>query len=67
VPIARPGTVTGLPKKELSQPRVLKMMSGETYPVLKLELVELTLGQCHLQITDKFIWHPVSKVTIISL
>jgi hypothetical protein len=62
VTIDRPGTVTELPKKELSQPHVLKMMAGKTYPVLKVVLVELTLGQCHLQvrvfiteITDKFI------------
>jgi hypothetical protein len=60
--IARPGIVAGLPKKELSQPHVLKMMAGETYPVLVVVLVKLTLRQCHLQIwasiieiTDKFV------------
>jgi hypothetical protein len=48
VTIARPDIVAGLPKKALSQPHVLKMMAGETYPVLKEVLVKLTLGQCPL-------------------
>jgi hypothetical protein len=62
VTIARPDIVAGQPKKKPSRAYVLQTASGETIPVLKEALVELTLGQRALRIwvfiaevTDEFI------------
>ena len=62
VTIARPDMVAGQPEKKPSRACVLQTASGETIPVLKEALVELTLGRRALRIwvfvadvTDEFI------------
>jgi len=62
VTIARPDIVAGKPERKPSRAYVLQTASGETLPVLKEALVELTLGQRALRIwvfvvevTDEFI------------
>jgi hypothetical protein len=40
----RPDITTGLLKSQLSQLYVLQIVSGETFPLLKEALVEVTLG-----------------------
>jgi hypothetical protein len=48
--IARPDTVAGQPERKPSRAYDLQTASGETNPVLKEALVELTLGQWTLRI-----------------
>jgi hypothetical protein len=62
VTIARPDIVAEQPERNPSRAYVLQTASGETIPVLKEALVELTLGQLALriwvfvaEITDEFI------------
>jgi predicted aspartyl protease len=62
VTIARPNMVAGQPERKPSRTHVLQTASGETIPVLKKALVELTLGRRALRIwvfiaevTDEFI------------
>jgi len=43
VTIARPDIVAGIPERKPSRAYVLQTASGETIPVLKEALVELTL------------------------
>jgi predicted aspartyl protease len=58
VTIARPNIVAGQPEKKPSRAYVVQTASGETIPVLKEALVELTLGQRALRI-----WVFVAEVT----
>jgi hypothetical protein len=51
----RPGIIAGLPKIELSLSYVLQIGSGQTFPVLKEGMVELTLG-----------WHPMRTCMFIA-
>jgi hypothetical protein len=44
VTVARPYTVVGLPERKPSRQYVLQVVSGQTIPVVKEALVELTLG-----------------------
>jgi hypothetical protein len=62
VSIARPDIVAGLPVRETRRSYFLKMASGQTIPIDKEALVDLTLGRCALNIwvfiadiTDDFI------------
>jgi hypothetical protein len=43
--IVRPDMVTGQPERRTSRAYVLQTASGETIPVMKEALVELTLGR----------------------
>jgi hypothetical protein len=45
VTIARPDMVVGQPERKPSRAYVLQTASGETIPVLKEALVELSLGR----------------------
>jgi hypothetical protein len=45
MPTTRPDITAGWPKRNQSQCYVLQIASGETLPILKEALVELTLGQ----------------------
>jgi hypothetical protein len=58
VTIARPDIVAGQPERKPSRPYVLQTASGETIPLLKEALVELTLGRRALRI-----WVFVAEVT----
>ena len=58
VTIVRPDIVAGQPGRKPSRPYVLQTASGETIPVLKEALVELTLGRRALRI-----WVFVAEVT----
>ena len=58
VTIARPDIVAGRPERKPSRAYVLQTASGETLPVLREALVELTLGQRALRI-----WVFVAEVT----
>jgi len=44
VPIARPDIIAGQPERKPSRNYVLQTASGETIPVLKVAILELTLG-----------------------
>jgi hypothetical protein len=58
VTIARPDIVSGRPERKPSRAYVLQTASGETLPLLRETLVELTLGQRALRI-----WVFVAEVT----
>lgn len=56
--IARPYIISQQPERKPSRPYILQMVSGETIPVLKEVLVELTLGQSALKI-----WVFITEIT----
>jgi hypothetical protein len=45
VTITRPDISAGLPEKEIVWLYIMQMLSGETLPILKQVLMELSLGQ----------------------
>jgi hypothetical protein len=47
VKITRLDIIAGLPEREMIRLYFLQMLSGETLPILKEGLMELSLGQHH--------------------